>query len=1182
MDIQNRLIKPLLLSALLGPALSGALSADDTEVYVGSNQVMDARPNLVFIIDTSGSMSTEVTLAKPVYDPTVTYSGTCDAGSIFWGKGDTPPSCSSDHYIARTSFKCNDADEALFGTSGSGFYTGRAARYKSRSKGDRWDSLDSDVHSEWVECEADWGVHGETTGSTAVYPADERKGGPWTSTNNSSIRWKNTGSTYTFYSANYINWRQSTGADTKKTRLEVVQEVFSDLMDSVSNINLAVMRFDSESQEANHGGYFIMPMQQLTTDNRGAYKTAVNDLTPGGYTPLSETLYESYLFYKGAPVLYGDESSPGTNIDDVNLGSVLDPTDKSKYKSPLEYQCQKNFVILLTDGVPTYDDDTDDQIHALPGFSTVVDNPSCSGNTKEPDEDNCLDDLAQYMYQKDCSSGLSGEQNVITYTIGFATNQALLNDAATKGGGKYYTADETEGLTDAFTAIITEILAVNTSFTAPAVSVNAFNRSNHRSELYYALFRPSEKPYWYGNIKRYKLVGSDIVDAKDNLAIDPNTGFTKPTAVSFWTSGAGTANDPSVIDPDDSPDGDNVAKGGAASRQTLTRNVYTYTDTATPSNESLTAGANALHETNLAITKEMLGNTAMTDADRTELLQWARGVDTQDDDSDGDTTDARRRMGDPLHTKPVLITYGGTDAAPDITLFAGTNEGYLHAIDTADGHELFSFIPQELLPNLETLFVDSAAEPDHPYGLDGPLSYWVNDVNGNGVILDSGGNIESGEHVYIYQGMRRGGKSYYALDVTNRNAPVYKWKITGGSGEFSELAQTWSAATKARIKLAGVDKDVLIFGGGYDDDVQDGADTATDDTMGRALFMIEAATGNKIWQAGPAGSSNGSDPNLVLSDMTNSIPADVNVIDTDGDGYKDRIYVGDMRGQIWRFDIDNDNNSGADDLVTGGVIARLSTNASAAHNRRFFYTPEAALSKDGSQVYIAVGSGYRAHPLNTDIQDAFFVIRDNYVYEPLKDGNGNPVYTYADSNSDGTPDSVITLSNLYDATANTIGNSNSAAADVEAAKTALADSYGWYIWLKDLAADSFIGEKVLAKPLAFDGRVQFTTFTPVAASQTACAPSQGLAKAYELDLRDGTPTRDQNNDGDIDAYDRVIGGGDDGGGDGGGGEGGLVRTGIPPEPIHIYTPDGVVRCIGMECSPEDLNRTPKKIRWSQE
>jgi len=48
-------------------------------------------------------------------------------------------------------------------------------------------------------------------------------------------------------------------------------------------------------------------------------------------------------------------------------------------------------------------------------------------------------------------------------------------------------------LTTAFTQILTEVLSVNTTFVAPAVPVNAFNRLTHRNELYYALFRdPTE------------------------------------------------------------------------------------------------------------------------------------------------------------------------------------------------------------------------------------------------------------------------------------------------------------------------------------------------------------------------------------------------------------------------------------------------------------------------------------------------------------------------------------------------------------------------------------------------------------------------------------------------------------------------------------------------------------------
>ena len=49
---------------------------------------------------------------------------------------------------------------------------------------------------------------------------------------------------------------------------------------------------------------------------------------------------------------------------------------------------------------------------------------------------------------------------------------------------------------------------------------------------------------------------------------------------------------------------------------------------------------------------------------------------------------------------------------------------------------------------------------------------------------------DSGDHVYLYTGMRRGGSNYYALDVTDRNNPELLWTIQGGSGDFAELGQS--------------------------------------------------------------------------------------------------------------------------------------------------------------------------------------------------------------------------------------------------------------------------------------------------------------------------------------------------------------------------------------------------------
>ena len=1143
-------LKTFTMAMSLALFASSPILAEDTEVYTGgSNLPSSVKPNLVFIIDTSGSMSGNVTSTTTAgtYDPATTYSGDCDAGRVYWSSNGSVTSCTSNSYINVSANKC-DASSTALGAGGSGYYVVRAARFRARWGEDRWSTLSSSNHSNPVECVDDFprpdpdgagplvafAGHGETD-ATNPYPADENDNGPWSSSASDAINWNSEGDTYTFYSANYLNWREANSTTVTQTRLEIVQDVFSNLMDSVSGINVAVMRYDDASTTSNHGGYFVMPMQELTDANRADYQAAVNAFTPNGYTPLSETLYESYLFYRGDPVLFGDDSTPGTNVAGV--------LDGANYQSPIEYACQKNFVILLTDGDPTYDTDADSAIEGLPGFSAATGSTSCSGN--------CLDELADYMYSADCSD-LTDTQNVITYTIGFNTDQTLLQNAATKGGGQYYTADDTAGLTDVFTSILTDILAINTTFIAPAVSVNAFNRFNHREELYYALFRPDRRPNWNGNVKRFRLYSPDantppvIVDANTVAAIDPNTAFFKSTAQSFWTQAA------------DAPDGDEVKTGGAASKLALPRTIYTYTGATAASDAALSSATNAFHEDNTAITKTMLGDAAMDDTRRTTLLQWARGVDLTDEDSDADESDIRRLMGDPLHTKPVLITYGGTDAAPDMTLYAGTNEGFLQAIDTDNGNEVFTFAPQELLPNLPIL-LDDDANIAHPYGLDGPLVGWVNDVNDNGVIFTGGSSTpDAGEHVYLYQGMRRGGSNYYALNVTQRSAPTLKWTIKGGAGGtagFAELGQTWSSTTLAKIKFNGTDKVVLIFGGGYDT-AQDSNPLAQDDTVGRAIYMVDAETGAKIWEAGPSDSAG--TPNLVLTDMTNSIPSDVTVIDTNFDGYKDRMYVGDMRGQVWRFDIDNDNNSGASNLVTGGVIATLGDDT-AAGNRRFYYAPDVSLSTGRRFINIAIGSGYRSHPLDTAIHDAFFIIRDENVFAPALDGSGNPVYT------------AVPMGTLYDATANVAGQGTTAT--IENANTAIVAGGGYYISMS-MTDGSFVGEKVLARSLTFGGFTIFTTYTPLeAADGTACSPSQGQARAYLINVSDGTPVSD----------DTVSGTGDGTSDDGlvrSDRERDLVRGGIPPEPSIIFHENGPVLLVGTEDlgNPGSI-RTPVKTNW---
>src|SRR5690606_30901866 len=117
--------------------------------------------------------------------------------------------------------------------------------------------------------------------------------------------------------------------------------------------------------------------------------------------------------------------------------------------------------------------------------------------------------------------------------------------------------------------------------------------------------------------------------------------------------------------------------------------------------------------------------------------------------------------------------------------------------------------------------------------------------------------IEAGEKVFLYFGMGRGGDFYYALDVTEPRAPKFVWKLDGTA--LPKLGQTWSTPTPTRIEIAGAAYDpdntghhVLVMGGGYevDQDLQ----TYSTDSVGNALYIVDAYSGALLWSASNSGS----------------------------------------------------------------------------------------------------------------------------------------------------------------------------------------------------------------------------------------------------------------------------------------------------------------------------------------
>jgi type IV pilus assembly protein PilY1 len=141
--------------------------------------------------------------------------------------------------------------------------------------------------------------------------------------------------------------------------------------------------------------------------------------------------------------------------------------------------------------------------------------------------------------------------------------------------------------------------------------------------------------------------------------------------------------------------------------------------------------------------------------------------------------------------------------------------------------------------------------------------------------------------------MRRGGKNYYGLDVTDPERPRLMWTIEKG-GDFAELGYTFSNPRVGLVETASGPRPALMFAGGYDLNKDTRGVVGTDDSEGNAIFVVDAETGALIWKA-RRGSGGAGSQVFEHAGMKDSIPSALTVGDTDGDGFIDRIVVGDSR-----------------------------------------------------------------------------------------------------------------------------------------------------------------------------------------------------------------------------------------------------------------------------------------------
>ena len=802
-------------------------------------------------------------------------------------------------------------------------------------------------------------------------------------------------------------------------------------------------------------------------------------------------------------------------------GNAFTSASSSTYISPISDACQKNYVIYVSNGLPQSGADSGN-----PSASTLLSNVGGAGAistiplTNNTAQGNIGDEYARFLYQTDVSD-LAGKQNVITYTVNVydpahvtgndTANIVLLESMANQGHGRYFAATSTAALADALKTVFNEVQSVNSVFASVTLPVSVNVRGTNLNQVYLGGFRPDadSAPRWFGNLKQYQLAFNSATQSlfladSNGLRAEGSSGFIVDDGVSYWTSTSAFWSFSPSGNPQsgsDSPDGPIVEKGGAAQRirtvypnpdstAAQTRKIYTCNGTC-PSTPNALLSNYPFNTTNIVPSASIAAFSASNAAEVTDIINWARGIDNATDENlNGSFTDIRSSVhGDVLYSRPAVVNYNRNGDNNDVVIFYGANDGLFHAVkggqSSTDGYEKWAFVPTEFYSRFkrlrDNLPAASASNPK-PYFADGSVGIYQFDANNDGKFVAA-----DGDKVYLYISMRRGGRFLYAIDVSDPDQPKFMWKRDNSSAGYAELGQTWSEPKVRKIRASA--NPVLIFGGGYDSAVEDldPVPVGTNDTMGRGLFVVDAVTGNVIWQAGPVapGTLAAGEVFKTVSGMTYSIASDVAILDRNSDGYFDRFYVGDTGGNIWRADIND--VSPANWTVNKLASLGFAQAPTVGNRRKFLFSPDVVFSNDSNGAYDAVliGSGDREHPFNGYGDTA----------HPLVSAVTNRFYMIKDrSTGFSFSETTATEADLIDTTDNIIQEGT--AGQIKTATDALAAAKGWYITLAT-------GEKTVSSVVTLGNATFFNTNEPTPPAAGVCSGNLGRAREYTVDLRTG-------------------------------------------------------------------------------
>ena len=770
-----------------------------------------------------------------------------------------------------------------------------------------------------------------------------------------------------------------------------------------------------------------------------------------GNTPIQGTLQTANKYFAGT------------------LSNTAQGYTASSY--PLPLSCGKNYVILVTDGLP----DTDST-----GKIVVDPNGVAPGTT------------ATAAAATEAGALLSS--GVKTYVVGFgsAAQSAQLDAIATAGGtGVSYSASDYPTLISALDSILQSILSSSNS--AASVAANS-TQLNTGSLIYQVKYNATD---WSGQLLAY--------------SVNPSTGAIITPA--FWeASSLFTSNSRSIYSFNPS------AAAGSGGMDfiwgNLTTTQQTYLNTLSGSNDS--KGSDRAAWLSGDVSKEQAQGGIFRN--RTNLLgDIVDSAPVYVSDTDYGYGGLAGAEGSSYNTFLNSSAYINRTAM----LYAGANDGMLHGFNASStgGQEVFAYIPNALYPKLSQL-----TTPNYVH------QFYVNGMSGVGDFYDTSTSIW---HTLLAGATGAGGKALFALDVTdpsNFSASKVLWEFSNNVQPAPAACSTWGSNTNYDVDDLG-----YTLGQPLVVRLQDGhwvvlAANGYNSNNGHAvLFIIDAKSGCLIQKIDTVSAD--ASGLATVNGLSSLLAIDTN---PNIDLSVDTVYAGDLHGNFWKFDLSGIAGSYPTPTAPFFVACTTSGSCTAANRQAITAKPTVGpaggVGTDqndvGWMVYFGTGqyfapgdnlvgsnpqvqSFYGLWDQGTSITDRALLQAQSITYQ----GVGALACTLTNTCPTGTP--TTTTNSIAVVSKNPVCYATSSVGCIATSPL----KKGWAL---NLIYSTAQGERVVSAPLVTNGLVVFATLIPSANQCTA----GGTSNLFEVGALSGGQSSfapfDINGDGMVNSQDQVV------------------------------------------------------------